>query len=150
MSVSAQRNDFQLLRTLWRVAASTTREIDASCQEATECSLPQVLVLRTLAAISDQEGTLSVSDIARAVGCTKANAGQLATKLEESGRVKRLTGGVDARYASLRVTAKGRATYASAADAVADDAKRIFKKLNAEEKQQLLALLQKLTSPSPL
>jgi DNA-binding MarR family transcriptional regulator len=147
--MSAQKTEFQLLDALWRFAASSTRQIDASCQEATECSLPQFLVLRALETLHDMEGATSVGDVARKVGCTKANAGQLVTKLEESGRIKKLTGGADARYVMLRLTAKGRGTYASSVDAIADDSKRIFKKLNAEEKQQLLGLLQKLTSPSP-
>ena len=142
--MSARKIEIQLLDNLWRVSGASTREVDGLLQEANECSLAQFQVLRALEAYGDHQGALVATDIARTLGCSKANAGQLVTRLEERGHLKKLTGGADGRYVALRLTARGREMHGSCESQFASDAKRIFKKLDADEKQQLLALLKKL------
>ena len=140
--------DVQLIENLWRASASSSRHVEAMLQELMECSVPQLLVLRTLAAQPAQEGALAASDVARALGCSKANAGQLVNRLEERGRLKKVSGGADGRVVALRITPRGAEAHSRGEEQLATEAKRIFGKLDAREKQQLLALLEKVTSPS--
>jgi DNA-binding MarR family transcriptional regulator len=154
--------DVSLLENIWRLSNTSTRHIEAMLQDLTECSLPQFLVLRALSAeraepsldarrrraLSDHEGAMASTDIGRMLGCSKANAGQLVTRLEEAGRIEKSANGTDGRVVALRLTAKGARTEARCETQLAEEANHVFSKLTAREKKQLLALLEKVTSPS--
>jgi DNA-binding MarR family transcriptional regulator len=146
--MASKKIDVQLLDHLWRLSTASNRHVEAIFQDLIDCSLPKFLVLRTLATMPPMQGALAATDIAKALGCSKANAGQLVTRLEEEGRIKKLSGGADGRVVGLRITAKGEQHYERCEEQLGAEAKRLLAGLDADEKRQLLALLEKVTFPS--
>lgn len=130
-----------LLENLWRVAMESGRHVDAMLREAREISRAQLVVLHTL---FTGASTGSLSDLAKILRCSNANAGQLVAGLIERGHVRKVEN-ADARVTQITLTFEGIDAHTSGESQLEVDAETIFAPLDAQEKEQLLALLSKIT-----
>lgn len=135
--------DGHLLAQLWRVASETSRFNDAMMNETVEHSAAAIAVLRVVAAQKANTPT----DVARVLGCSRANAGKLINRLARSRHLERHRHPKDARSISLRITPYGVDALRRGETQLAEDAERWFARLHEVDKYQLLDLLDRLRDP---
>ena len=135
--------DSHLLAQLWRVAREMLRFNDAMMNETVEHSAAAIAVLRVVAA----QNASTPTDVARVLGCSRANASKLINPLTRSRHLERHRHPKDARSIALRITPYGIDALRRGETQLAEDAERCFARLQDVEKYQLLGLLERLGDP---
>jgi DNA-binding MarR family transcriptional regulator len=136
--------EVELLERVWCVADATSTHCNAVLRDLMELSLAHFFVLRVLLHAGR---TLGTTDIARALGCSKPNASTLVARLEQLGCMVKRRHPRDTRAVSVGLSLRGVEDYNAGTDQLADEAARVFAALDADEKTQLLALLDKIRFP---
>lgn len=137
----------RLLREIWRIADVTRYACNAMLQEELEHTLPHHLVLHALANAGEP---LSVTELARALRCSKANASALIARVELRRHVSAMRDLPDARVVTLRFTPHGHDAARDGALQIASDAALLLAVLEPGEQDTLVTLLRKITFPSAL
>ena len=135
--------DRRLFDELERLGRHCVRRNDDILWWEQEHSLAELRVLRVVAYAA---GPHTATRVARALGCTKANVSKLANRLARSGHLSRTRDPKDARAVLLRVTPAGALSLGGGDEEVSVSAVGSFRALDEEEKERLLALLQKVAS----
>jgi DNA-binding MarR family transcriptional regulator len=136
--------EVELLEGVWRIGDVAREHCSGMMQDRTDLPLAQFLVLRALVLATK---TLRSTDLAQALGCSKSNVSQMIARLTQRGWIGASRQKSDARALGVGLTIRGLDRYIIGAEQLADDAARVFDPLSAEEKEQLRALLQKITFP---
>jgi DNA-binding MarR family transcriptional regulator len=131
----------RLLAGLWRLAQVSTLHCEAVIQDTIEYSVAHLRVLR---ALDRWNRATTPSDLAKSLGCTRANVSQLLAHLELQGYVQRRREPDDLRRSPLVLTLRGRDAYATGERQLDAEASRVFEALDDGERRTLLALLEKL------
>lgn len=132
--------DVIVIERLLRVAQTSSIEIDGLLEMEREMTHAQVCVLRAFANGSCN-GTLS--DLAKALGCSNANAGQIVKGLALREHLRRVRN-KDGRIRHFELTPRGYAACLDGQVQLSAEASRALEPLDAREKEQLLALLSKI------
>ena len=101
---------------------------------------------RMLDVIGNYEGGVRQKTLTEELRINPSSVSELVSKLESDGYVKRTVDPSDKRATLITLTELGEARSAELADERAEKMGKAFAKLTAEEKEQLLALLEKLTA----
>ena len=96
--------------------------------------------------IGNYEGGVRQKTLTEELRINPSSVSELVSKLESDGYVKRTVDPSDKRATLITLTELGEARSAELADERAEKMGKAFAKLTAEEKEQLLALLEKLTA----
>lgn len=132
-----------ILDELWRSYRASSRHVGSRLDLLMGCSLPQFLAMR---AIVSADCTMVATDVATVMGCTRANVGPIAKRLQQLDWITKQDNPWDARVASLRVTPSGKRNYEVLAAEVVRAAHALLGGLDDDEKDSLLALLRKITA----
>lgn len=100
---------------------------------------------RVLAVLGEQDG-LTATEIAESTAQDKVTVTRAVQALIADGRVQRRASQDDGRVSHLRLTKKGRRTYADVAPAALSCERALLKSLSATEQRQLDTLLEKLSA----
>ncbi len=139
-----------LSRAFLRVMARWTHEwmrLARARLRAQGLSVAQLMVLRQI----QYGGPCSVSDVAQALGVSRAAASQMLDRLVEQGLVARQEDPRDRRHKRLTLTAEGRAFLEGMMDAHRAWAEAVLNRLAAEEREalaQALAALERAVGAS--
>ena len=136
--------ELDLLDQLWRLTDASRLHLEAILQDLMELSLPQFLALRWI----DESARVSTpSEVARALGCSRANASELLATLVRRGCLSRFRNANDARRVWLVRTIRGGEDAERGEQQLAADADDFFAVLDDSEKDLLLGLLAKIRVP---
>lgn len=102
--------------------------------------------LRVMIILHQQKNSISPSSLAQKTGVTKATISIMLKRMQRDGLVELISSSEDGRAKKIRLSPKGRAMM----DKILPDhylrISRLMGKLNSEEQQQLIYLLQKIAS----
>lgn len=102
--------------------------------------------LRVMIILHQQKNSISPSSLAQKTGVTKATISIMLKRMQRDGLVELISSSEDGRAKKIRLSPKGRAMM----DKILPDhylrVSRLMGKLNSEEQQQLIYLLQKIAS----
>jgi DNA-binding MarR family transcriptional regulator len=140
--MSRRELDERILHELWRVHGISSKYAAFRLRAFMGVPLPQFLVMRALAS---SDYMMAVTDIASALGCARGNVTPIVDRLVEFDWVTKTRSPRDARVFSIWATPVGIEQYERLAEEVAGVADALFDPLYPEEKEQLLALLEKVT-----
>ena len=101
---------------------------------------------RLLGIIGDYEGGVRQKTLMEQLGINPSSVSEMISKLERDGYVKRTVDPDDKRATLITLTELGEARTAELADEKEEMLKGVFDNLTVDEKEQLLALLEKLTA----
>ena len=101
---------------------------------------------RLLGIIGDYEGGVRQKTLMEQLGINPSSVSEMISKLERDGYVKRTVDPDDKRATLITLTELGEARTAELADEKEEMFKGVFGNLTDDEKEQLLALLEKLTA----
>ena len=87
-----------------------------------------------------------MGDLAEMFGVRPSTVSQMADRLEREGLIRRASSHEDARIKVVSLTEKGEALFREMAAVMARRLEHGMEKLEAEERHQLIALLEKLAS----
>ena len=136
--------ELDLLDQLWRLTDASRAHCEAILQDLMELSLPQFLALRLV----DESARVSTpSQVARALGCSRANASELLATLVKRGCVSRFRNANDGRRIWLVRTIHGADDAERGDEQLAADACDFFAAVDDAEKDLLFGLLEKIRIP---
>ena len=101
---------------------------------------------RLLDVIGNYEGGVRQKTLTEELRINPSSVSELISKLESDGYVKRTVDPTDKRATLITLTELGEARAAELADERAEKMGKAFARLTDEEKEQLIALLEKLTA----
>ncbi len=99
---------------------------------------------RRILSILTEEGSITQRELTLRLGIQPGSASEVISKLENAGLLVRETNSDDHRTADLRLTEEGRRQAVEAAREKKRRREEMFSCLNEDEKQTLLALLEKI------
>jgi len=92
----------------------------------------------------DELGPISQSELTQLLGIQPGSASEVIIKLETAGYITRTPSEKDRRTTVVRLTGEGKSAAQQAAALRAERHEQMFDSLNAEEKETLLSLIEKL------
>lgn len=135
--------DARILVDVWAVAEASQCRVVRSVENRVPCSYKQFAALQL---IETSVENVTSSELARSMGCSKANATYLVRQLTSQGWLVIRPAFGDARAGILRLTDRGREVYEDTIEALGRAASWHLRLLDDAEKEQLAALLKKLAA----
>lgn len=127
----------QLMQVIWDTACSLMSTLEAELGEL-DLSYAKLLALETLV---EAGGAMTLSKLAGAVHCTKANISQLVDRMEREGLVAREAGKEDRRSIVATLTEKGNSKAIEGDRIRRNMEKRYLGQLDAATTEQIISAL---------
>jgi DNA-binding MarR family transcriptional regulator len=121
--------------------------VEARLEAAVEPHALSLAKFGLLARLAAADRPLSLRALAERCACVKSNITQLVDRLEGDGLVAREDDEDDRRSVRAVLTKKGRERYLAAARSLEDAEEEVFRPLQGEQREALLALVRALKSP---